>query len=66
MPGTAAERADLHEGDVIVRFAGLPVDGLEDLRTLIRDRRPGDTVSILYLRAGEAHTTSATLGPSTD
>ena len=66
MPGTAAERAGLHEGDVIVRFAGLSVDGLEELRTLIRDRHPGDTVSILYLRAGEAHTTSATLGLSPD
>jgi len=66
MPGTAAERAGLREGDVIVRFAGSTVDGLEELRTLIRDRRPGDTVSVLYLRAGEAHATSATLGPRTD
>ena len=66
MPGTAAERAGLNEGDVIVRFAGLSVDGLEELRTLIRDRHPGDTISILYLRAGEAYTTSATLGLSTD
>ena len=66
MPGTAAERAGLREGDVIVRFAGSPVDGLEELRTLIRDRRPGDTVSVLYLRAGEAHATSATLDPRTD
>jgi len=66
MPGTAAERAGMREGDVIVRFAGATVDGLEELRTLIRDRQPGDTVSVLYLRAGEAHTTSATLGPRTD
>ena len=66
MPGTAAERAGLREGDVIVRFAGTTVDGLEELRALIRDRQPGDTVSVLYLRAGEAHTTSATLGPRTD
>jgi len=66
MPGTAAERAGLREGDVIVRFAGTTVDGLEELRVLIRDRQPGETVSVLYLRAGEAHTTSATLGPRTD
>ena len=39
MPGTAAERAGLREGDVIVRFAGTTVDGLEGLRALIRDRR---------------------------
>jgi Peptidase family M28/PDZ domain/PA domain len=66
MPGTAAERAGMREGDVIVRFAGTTVDGLEELRALIRDRQPGDTVSVLYLRAGDAHTTSATLGPRTD
>ena len=65
MPGTAAERAGLRDGDVIVRFAGMAVN-FEELQTLIRGRRPGDTVSVLYLRAGEAHTTSATLGPRTD
>ena len=66
MPGTGAERAGLREGDVIVRFAGTAVDGLEELRTLIRDRKPGDSVSVLYLRNGEAHSTSATLGPRSD
>jgi len=66
MPGTAAERAGMREGDVIVRFAGTTVDGLEELRALIRARQPGDAVSVLYLRAGEAQITSATLGPRTD
>ena len=66
MPGTAAERAGLRQGDVIVRFAGISIDGFEELRTLIRDRRPGDTVSVLYLRDGEAHATAATLGPRID
>ena len=66
MPGTAADQAGLREGDVIVRFAGAAIDGLEDLRTLVRDRRPGDTVAVLYLRDGEAHATSAALGPRID
>jgi peptidase M28-like protein/PDZ domain-containing protein len=66
MPGTGAERAGLREGDVIVRIAGVAVDGLEELRTVIRDRKPGDTVAVLYLRAGEPRATSATLGPRTD
>jgi len=66
MPGTGAERAGLHEGDVIVRFAGTPVDGLEELRALIRDRKPGDSVSVLYLRDGDEHSTSAILGPRID
>jgi len=51
---------------VIVRLAGTSVSGLEDLRTVIRARQPGDTVSVLYLRDGEPHTTSATLGTRAD
>lgn len=62
LPGTAAARAGLREGDVIVRFAGVAVDGLEDLRSLLLDRRPGDTVPVVYLRNGEARATAATLG----
>src|SRR5262249_13209359 len=66
MPGSGAERAGLREGDVIVRFAGAGVDGFDELRALIRDRKPGDSVSVLYLRDGEEHATSATLGPRID
>jgi C-terminal processing protease CtpA/Prc len=66
MPGTGAERAGLREGDVIVRFAGTAIDGLEELRGLIRGRKPGDSVPVLYLRDGEVRSTSATLGPRTD
>ena len=66
VPGTAAAQAGLREGDVIVRFAGAPVEGFEDFRAMVRERRPGDTISVLYLRDGEAHTTSATLGTQVD
>jgi Iap family predicted aminopeptidase len=66
LPGTGAARAGLREGDVIVRLAGVSVAGLEDLRAVIRARRPGDTVSVLYLRDGEPFTTSATLGTRID
>jgi membrane-associated protease RseP (regulator of RpoE activity) len=66
VPGTAAAKAGLREGDVIVRFAGASVEDFEAFRAMIHDRRPGDTVSVLYLRDGEAHTTSATLGTRVD
>jgi len=66
LPGTGAAQAGLREGDVIVRLAGSSVGGLEDLRAVIRARRPGDTVSVLYLRDGEPYTTSATLGTRID
>jgi membrane-associated protease RseP (regulator of RpoE activity) len=66
VPGTAAAQAGLREGDVIVRIAGTLIDGLEDVRALLRDRRPGDIISVLYLRDGEAHATTATLGARAD
>src|SRR5262249_30082344 len=66
MPGSRAERAGLREGDVIVRFAATAVAGLEALRAVIRERKPGDSVSVLYLRDGGAHATAAILGPRID
>src|SRR2546427_426827 len=40
LPGTAAAQAGLRDGDVIVRLGGTPVDGLEDLRSVVGARRP--------------------------
>ncbi len=60
--GSAAARAGLRDGDVIVRIAGSPVERFEDLRSLVRARRPGDRVTVVYLRDGRDHATSATLG----
>ena len=63
--GSAAERAGLRDGDVIVRFDDAPVSSLEDLRTVLRTKRAGDTVEVVYLRDGRETTTSATLERST-
>jgi S1-C subfamily serine protease len=61
MPGSAAERAGVREGDVIVRFAGEPVSGFEDIRRLIEAKKPGDTVDVVFLRDGEDRTASTAL-----
>ena len=61
MPGSAAERAGLRDGDVLVRVDDVSVDGFEALRKAILARRPGDTVRLVYLRDGRDHETSATL-----
>jgi len=61
VPESAAARAGLHEGDVIVRFDDRPMDSLEDLIAVLRGRRRGDEVRIVYLRDGLEHETSATL-----
>ena len=60
--GSAAERAGMREGDVIVRMAGATIEGFEGLRSALRAYRAGDTVSLVYVRDGAIHDTSATLG----
>jgi acetylornithine deacetylase/succinyl-diaminopimelate desuccinylase-like protein len=61
VPDSAAARAGLREGDVLVRFDGRPVSGFEDLTAALRARQRGDEVRILYLRDGLEHDTVATL-----
>jgi hypothetical protein len=62
VPGSAAESGGVAEGDVIVRFAGVAVPGFDEFQRAVRARRPGDRVSFLYLRDGEAHVGEGTLG----
>jgi putative serine protease PepD len=62
LPGSSAERAGIRDGDVLVRFGDEPVNGLDDLRTLLKQRQPGDAVDVVYLRDGEARRGSTALG----
>jgi hypothetical protein len=61
VPGSAAERAGLRDGDIVVRVGDTPVNTFEELRSAIRARQPGDVVRLVYLRDGRDHVTSATL-----
>ena len=61
VPDSAAARAGVREGDVIVRFAGVPVNGFDDLRKALHDRKAGDRVEVVYLRDGEERTASTSL-----
>jgi membrane-associated protease RseP (regulator of RpoE activity) len=62
IPGTAAAKAGVRAGDVLVRFGGEIVDGFEDVQRLVAARKPGDTVELVYVRNGEERTASAALG----
>jgi len=62
LPGTAADRAGLRGGDVLVRVSDAAVESFADLRRAIGERRPGDLVRLVYLRDGRDHTAEATLG----
>jgi putative serine protease PepD len=60
--GGAGDKAGLKKGDVITKVDGEVVDGSESLVATIRGHRPGEKVTITYLRGGETHTTTADLG----
>ena len=60
--GSAAEAAGLEIGDVIVSVDGEAMDGPGTLRNAIGLLRPGDAVTVGYMRDGELNTVMATLG----
>jgi membrane-associated protease RseP (regulator of RpoE activity) len=63
---SAAAKAGLQKGDVIVEFAGERVRSEAQLRRLIRETPAGRTVSLQVIRDGQARTLSAKLRPRTN
>jgi S1-C subfamily serine protease len=64
--GTAADRAGIRGGDVIVGLAGAPIRTVEDLYSRLRRLRPGQTVKIAIVRDGDRRTLDITLGENTN
>jgi len=62
IPDSAAARAGMRAGDVLVRLAGASIESFDGLRAVLRERRPGDVVRLVYVRDGELHEASTTLG----
>ena len=60
--GGAGAKAGLKDGDVITKLDDQVIDGSESLVATVRGHRPGDSVTITYLRDGKTHTTTASLG----
>jgi membrane-associated protease RseP (regulator of RpoE activity) len=63
---SAAAKAGLQKGDVIVEFAGERVRSEAQLRRLIRETPAGRTVSLQVIRDGQARTLSAKLQSRTN
>jgi putative serine protease PepD len=59
--GTPAAKAKLRAGDVIVSLGGTKISSADELRSAISARKPGDKVSVTYVRNGARHTVSLTL-----
>lgn len=52
-PEAPAARAGIERGDIITRIDDTPIKQGGDLRRVLRDRRPGDTVRVTVVRAGD-------------
>jgi membrane-associated protease RseP (regulator of RpoE activity) len=63
---SAAAKAGVEKGDVIVEFAGERVQSAAQLRRLIRETPAGRTVSLQVIRDGQARTLSAKLQSRTN
>ncbi len=59
--GSPAALAGLREGDVIIQFAKIKIQNLEDLTTALQSKQAGDEIEIVVLRTGTPLTLKATL-----
>jgi len=62
LPGTAAEKAGLKEGDVILKFDGKTVEKYTDLPRIVGNTKPGQKVAVQVWRNGATREISLTLG----
>jgi hypothetical protein len=60
-PGSPAEKAGVHAGDVLVKFGDVTVRTLDDLAFALRGRRAGDRVGVVVVRDGQERRSEATL-----
>ena len=58
---SAAEEAGMKEGDVITAIDGKPVSKMAELQEVLAKKRPGDKVSVTYLRDKKKATKTVTL-----
>ncbi|MEO0094021.1 MAG: DegQ family serine endoprotease [candidate division WOR-3 bacterium] len=54
--GTPAEKVGLKPGDVITKFDGKKITGVEQFRRIVAETKPGTTVKIEFIRDSERRT----------
>jgi len=64
-PGSAAAKAGLQSGDVIIGYGNQSIDSADALVAAVRSDLPGQQVQVTYLRNGQTHSTTVTLESDT-
>lgn len=64
--GGPAEKAGLQAGDVITMIGSSIISNRDDITSLSKTYKAGDTVTITYVRDGKVATTELTFGSTTD
>lgn len=62
LPGFAAEKAGLKDGDVILKFDGKTVEKHTDLPRIVGNTKPGQKVVVQFWRNGQTREVNLTLG----
>ncbi len=60
-PGSAADEAEIQEGDILLSLGGTEITSDTDLGSIIREHDVGDTISMTILRDGERQQVEVTL-----
>ena len=61
VPGAAADKAGLRDGDLLLSVAGMPVNSFAEMMQELGRFAPGDHVNITYYRNGKTHAATVTL-----
>ncbi|MDP6959243.1 MAG: PDZ domain-containing protein, partial [Planctomycetota bacterium] len=62
VPASAAEKAGIQPGDVIIEFDGKKIGNFDMLRAAIVSKVPGDTLSVVVRRGDKTITLNVVLG----
>lgn len=59
--GKGAERAGLQADDVLIRMAGVPIQGFQSIPVALSGKQAGDQMEVVFYRGNQLHTTLMTL-----
>jgi serine protease Do len=60
-PGSPAQKAGMHRGDIIIEFNGHPIHEMNELPRLVADTAPGSKATVKILRHGKEKTLHLTI-----